>query len=272
MQIVHLIAGAALVLASSAASAETLRVCSSTKDAPYSTASADGFENRIAAILAQETGRKLKHVWIDKAAIYLVRDGIDQGICDLVIGVDTNDERLLTSEPYYRSGYVFVSRQDRDFEGSRWQDADTPGFTRFSYRFHSPAETILKYAGRYESNLAYTYSLIDFKSRRNQYINVPADRVVNEVAKGEADLGIAFAPEVARYVKNSTTPLKITVITNDIERSDGVIIPLKYEQSVGISKKKAELVDEINKALASGAPEIRAILEAEGIPLLPSGS
>lgn len=277
MRIAQLLAGVAALGAIAAAptatrAAEPLRVCSSTMDAPFSSADGSGFENRIAAVLAEEMGRDLQHVWIPKAAIYVVHEGIDQGLCDVVIGVDAGDERLLTSDPYYRSGYAFVSRVDRNFEGRRWEDADTPGYSRFSYRFHSPAETILKYTGKYEGNLAYTYSLIDFKSRRNQYLNVPADRVVSEVADRHADLAIAFAPEVARYVRDAREPMALTLIDNAIERTDGVVIPLQYDQAVGVSKSAPDLLAPINAALRSGADRIRAILQDEGIPLLPVGS
>lgn len=246
-----------------------LRVCSSTQDAPFSDADAAGFENGIAAIVAEAMGRELEYVWIDRAAIYLVRDGIDDGICEIVMGVDENDPRLLTSVPYYRTSYVFVSREDRGFEGKKWQDADTLGVDRFSYRFHSPAETILKYAGKYENNLAYSRSLINFQSRRNQYINVPAERVVAEVVDGHADVAIAFASAVARYVTNASTPLRMQIITNDIERLDGKIIPLTYAQSIGVAKRAPHLVEEINAALRESAAEIRAVLEEEGVPLLP---
>ncbi|WP_119168458.1 methanol oxidation system protein MoxJ [Algihabitans albus] len=280
------LAAAALVAAASATAAGTtleaaadpatdmeaegsLRVCSSTQDAPFSDADATGFENRIAGIVAEAMGRELEHVWIDKAAIYLVRDGIDDGKCDVVMGVDQNDPRLLTSIPYYRTSYVFVSREDRGFDGEKWQDADTAGIERFSYRFHSPAETILKYSGKYENNLAYSRSLINFKSRRNQYINVPAERVVAEVVDGHADVAIAFASAVARYVTKASTPLRMQIITNDIERLDGKIIPLTYAQSIGVAKRVPDLVEEINAALQESAAEIRAVLEEEGVPLLP---
>lgn len=252
--------------------AGTLRVCASTMDAPYSTEDRTGFENRIAEVLADEAGMTLDLVQIGKDAIYLVRDGIEDGLCDVLIGVDQGDRRLLTSEPYYRSAYAFISRQDRNFDGDRWQDVDREGFDTFSYRYHSPAETILKYTGRYEYNLIYQASLTDFEDRRNKYTQVPADRVVSEVAAGNADLGIAFAPDVARYVRDSREPLKLTLITNEIERQDGVIIPLQYSQSVGVAPDKPELLDRINTALESGKDRIRAILDEEGIPTLPLDS
>lgn len=260
---------AALTLAGPALAEDALRVCASTKDAPYSNDDGTGFENRIAAVLAAEMGVTLELVKIDKDAIYLVRDGIEKNLCDVLVGVDSGDERLLTTQPYYRSGYALITRQDRNFSGDTWQDIDQDGFNTFAYRLHSPAETILKYTGRYEYNMIYQASLTNFEDRRNKYTQVPADRVVAEVASGGADIGIIFAPEAARYVKASREPLKMTLITNEIERSDGVIIPLQYSQSVGVAKTKPELLDKVQAALQSGQTKIDAILSEEGIPVLP---
>ncbi len=262
---------AALTLASPAlADTTSLRVCASTKDAPFSQADGTGFENRIAQVLADEMGARLELVMLEKEAIYLVRDGIDKDLCDVLVGVDADDPRLLTSNPYYRSGYAFITRQDRNFEGDKWQDVDQDGFNTFAYRLHSPAETILKYTGRYEYNLIYQASLTNFEDRRNKYTQVEASRVVSEVSDGGADLAIVFAPEAARYVRDSRVPLRMTLITNEIERSDGVIIPLQYSQSVGVSKTHPELLEPIEQALQSGSKKIEAILADEGIPLLPS--
>ncbi|MDO5622738.1 MAG: methanol oxidation system protein MoxJ [Paracoccus sp. (in: a-proteobacteria)] len=258
--------------ATNAQAADTLRVCASTMDAPYSTRNGTGFENRIAEVLADEAGMTLDLVMINKDAIYLVRDGIEDDLCDVLIGVDQDDKRLLTSKPYYRSAYAFIGREDRNFDGDKWQDIDREGFDTFSYRYHSPAETILKYTGRYEYNLIYQASLTDFEDRRNKYTQVPADRVVSEVAAGNADLGIAFAPDVARYVRDSRVPLKLTLITNEIERQDGLIIPLQYSQSVGVAKTKPELLERIDQALETGRDRIQAILDEEGIPTLPLNS
>lgn len=261
---------AALTLATPAlAETGTLRICASTKDAPYSDARGTGFENRIAQVLADEMGAKLDLVMLEKDAIYLVRDGIEKDICDVLVGVDAGDERLLTTRPYYRTGYVFVTRQDRNFEGDKWQDVDQEGFNTFAYRLHTPAETILKYTGRYEYNLIYQASLTNFEDRRNKYTQVEAARVVSEVSEGGADLAIIFAPEAARYVRDSGVPLRMTPISNDVERSDGVIIPLQYSQSVGVSKTRPELLEPIEQALQSGKTRIDAILTEEGIPLLP---
>ncbi|MBB3769549.1 mxaJ protein [Angulomicrobium tetraedrale] len=245
-----------------------LRICSSTVEAPFSAADSSGFEDRIAVVLARTMGRKPVFVRTKQPGIYLVRDELDKNHCDLVMGVDVGDERVLTTKPYYRTGYVLVTKADRNITASDWQDGQIKDQARFAVRFYSPAETILKRIGRFEDNAAYMYSLVDFKSRRNQWVQVPGDRLVTEVANGEADVAIAFAPEVARYVKASTTPLRMTLISTDIDRPNAAPIPMHYDQAVGVRKNDPALRAEIDAALEKARPQIEAILTEEGIPLL----
>lgn len=245
-----------------------LRICASNAEAPFSAADNSGFEDRIAIVLAQAMGRKPVFVRTDQPGIYLVRDQLDKNNCDVVMGVDVGDERVLASKPYYRTGYVLVTKTDRNITASDWEDQQIKDQARFAVRFYSPAETMLKRIGRFEDNAAYMYSLVNFKSRRNQWVQVPGDRIVSEVASGEADVGIAFAPEVARYVKASSTPLRITVITKDIDRPNDAPIPMHYDQAIGVRKNDPELVKQINEALEKARPQIEQILTQEGIPLL----
>lgn len=247
---------------------DELRICASNAEAPFSAPDSTGFEDRIATVLAQAMGRKAVFVRSDQPGIYLVRDQLDKNNCDVVMGVDVGDERVLISTPYYRTSYVLVTKAERGITTGDWEDQQIRDQTRFAVRFYSPAETMLKRIGRFEDNAAYMYSLVNFKSRRNQWIQVPGDRIVTEVASGEADVGIAFAPEVARYVKNSSTPLRMTVITRDIDRPNDTPIPMHYDQAIGVRKNDPALLKEINEALQKARPQIEQILTQEGIPLL----
>lgn len=265
-------AGAATDAADKQGAAKELRICASNAEAPFSEKDSTGFEDRIATVLAEAMGRKAVFVRTDQPGIYLVRDQLDKNNCDVVMGVDVGDERVLTSQPYYRTGYVLVTKQDRDITASRWDDAQVKDQSRFAVRFYSPAETLLKRIGRFEDNAAYMYSLVNFKSRRNQWIQVPGDRLVSEVANGEADVAVAFAPEVARYVKDSRTPLRMTVISNDIDQPQGEPIPMHYDQALGVRRDDAALRAELDSALQKSRPEIEKILIEEGIPLLKPNS
>lgn len=253
-----------------ASAADALKVCASKIEAPYSTEKGDGLENKIATIVAKTMGREIEFVWFDRAAIYLVRDGLDKNVCDVVFGVDTDDERVLATKPVYRTGYVYVTKSEGGPElGSNWKGLEKTDATRFAVRFSTPAELILRETGKYEDNVSYGLSLVNFQDKRNKYTQVEASKLISEVVNGDADAAIAFAPDVARYVKGASTPLKMTMIDDDFARSDGLKIPLHFDQSIGVRKDDEKLRDELDKAIAKAKPEIDRALSDEGVPVLP---
>lgn len=262
------LAAAISPLAAAEDSSADLRICASENEVPYSYKDGSGFENRIAALVAEQMHRKPVFVWTKRPAIYLVRDFLDKKECDVVVGMDTGDERVLTTRPYYRSGYVFVSRADRGVEIPTWRAPNLAGMSHVAVGLGSAAEAMLKKLGKYEDNAAYVYSLVDFKSPRNQYVRVDPSRLVKEVAEGVADVAIAFGPEVARYVKASTVPLQLQPVPPD-DTGEGQAIEFRFSQSMGVRKDDRELLDGLNTALDRAGPKIREILEQEGIPLLP---
>ncbi|MGO8847324.1 MAG: methanol oxidation system protein MoxJ [Methylocella sp.] len=245
-----------------------LRICAAKKEPPFSLDDGSGYENKIAAALADAVNRKPQFIWSDKPAIYLVRDFLNKKLCDVVMGLDTGDSRVLTSRPYFGSGYVFVTRADRNLSLQSWSDPALKSLSHIAVSFGSPSEIMLKEIGLYEDDMAYLYSLVNFRSPRNQYTQVEPSRMISEVVSGNADLAVAFAPEVARYIKSSTVPLRMTLIDDDAKRSDGEKIAQRYDQSVGVRRDDQALLDELNDGLGRAKPKIDAILESEGIPAL----
>lgn len=253
-----------------ASAAEPLRVCASKIEAPYSTAKGDGLENKLAEIVAKAMGREVEFVWSDRAAIYLVRDGLDKDVCDVVFGVDAGDERMLTTKPLFRTGYVYVTKSEGGPNlGADWKDLQKTEATRFAVRFQTPAELILRETGKYEDNVSYGLSLVNFEDKRNKYTQVEAGKLVSEVVNGDADAAIAFASDIARYVKGASTPLKMTMINDDFARSDGLKIPLHFDQAIGVRKDDEKLAKELDQAIAKARPEIDRALAEEGVPVLP---
>jgi mxaJ protein len=261
------VSAAAAPAFSSDQATDKLRVCAARNAPPFSTADGKGFENRIADAVGAAMGKPVETVWLDKAAIYLVRDALDKHDCDMVVGLDTGDPRVLTTKPYYRTGYVFITRADQNLNITSWSDKRLLTLNHFAVSFDSPGEEMLKQIGKYDDNLSYDYSLVNFKSRRNQYVQIDPARLVSEVASGKADIAVAFAPEVARYVKQSAVPLRMTLVADDTVRSDKQKIPEQFSQSAGVRKDDPQLLAQVDAALVKARPEIEKILDAEGIPL-----
>lgn len=246
---------------------KVLRICAAEKEEPYSNRNGSGFENRIGEVIAKAMGRKPEFIWYDKPAIYLVRDQLNTNECDLVVGLDTGDTRVATSDPYYRAPYVFIQRADSPLEIKDWDSPDLRKANNIGMAQDSPAQVMLEALGLFNRNFNYMKSLIGFKSKRNQYVRVPPEKMVGDVADGKADVAIGFAPEVARYVKQRGDKLKMTVIPDTATRGDGEKVPFHFNQSFGVRKGDTELLSELNAAIDKAKPEIESILKDEGVPI-----
>jgi mxaJ protein len=245
-----------------------LRICAAKNQPPLSMEDGSGLENKIGVVLAEAMKRKPEFVWSERPAIYLVRDYLDKNLCDVIIGLDTGDPRVASSKPYYRTGYVFVSRADRDLDVKSWNDPRLKKLGHVVVAFGSPGEVLLKDMGKYEDNMAYLYSLVNFKSARNQYTQIDPNRMVGEIANGAAEIAVGFAPDVARYVKASTIPLRMTLIDDDAAKSNGEKVPQRFDQSVAVRRDDKALLAAVDAALVAARPKIEEIVRAEGVPLL----
>lgn len=248
-----------------------LRICAAANEEPFSSSKNPGFENRIATAVAEAMGRKPTFVWYDKPGIYLVRDQLEKNACDVVMGIDVGDERVLTTKPYLRAPYVFVQRQNSPLDIKGWDSPDIKKAGKIGFDQDTPAQVMLQELQLFGANFNYMKSLTNFKSRRNQYVRIEPTRMVGEVANGTADLAIAFAPEVARYVKEKASELKMTVIPESFTRADGMKVQFHYDQTIGVRKDDANLRDALDAALEKAAPQIGVILQEEGIPAIAAG-
>lgn len=249
----------------------TLRICAA-EQPPLSLKDGSGLENRIAVAVAEAMGRKPVFVFSGKPAVYAVRDGLDKKTCDVVVGLDSDDQRVLTTKPYYRAGYVFLTKADGDLDVKSWSDPRLKDIGHMVVGFGTPGEAMLKDIGRYEEDMAYLYSLVNFRAPRNQYTQIDPARMVSEVAQGKADVGVAFAPDVARYVRDSSVKLRMTPVPDDTTRSDGKRMPQVFDQSMGVRRDDTALRDALDAALVKAKPQIDAILKQEGVPVAPASN
>jgi len=92
------------------APARTIRVCADPNNLPFSNRAGEGFENRIAELLARDRHAALDYTWWAQRRGN-VRSTLNAGTCDVLIGVPTAFALAETTKRYYRSTYVFVAKK-----------------------------------------------------------------------------------------------------------------------------------------------------------------
>ncbi len=110
------------LFAGSCSRERALRVCADPNNLPFSNRAGEGFENKLAELIAREQHARLDYVWWAQRRGY-VRNTLNAGSCDLWPGVASSLEMLATSRPYYRSTYVFVTRTGDRLSGLTLDDA-----------------------------------------------------------------------------------------------------------------------------------------------------
>ena len=255
-----------LSLSTAHADDSSLKICAAEDEMPYSNNKGEGFENKLAHLLGAELKKKVSYVyWTDPR--YYLRDTLDKGLCDVVIGVDTGDPRVSTSVPYYRSGYVFITRKDGQAVNN-WDSVALKKVQRIAFVPGSPAEVMLRAIGRYNDMFNYSQELVGYKSKRNQYVKYDTEKLVSEVSSGHAEVAALWGPAASRYVKASSTPLTMTMIPDTNHRADGEKVGHHYSTSMAVRKGNEALLAQLNQVIKTKQPEIRQLLDAEGIPLL----
>src|ERR1041385_8774735 len=173
-----------------------LRVCSDPNNLPFSNKDGDGFENKLAEMIAKDLGLKVEYTWWAQRRGFF-RNTLKAGTCDLVMGVPASFEMALTTAPYYRSTYVFVSRANSHFAISSFDDPKLKnlrlGVQMVGDDFsNSPPAPALSRRGMIQNVKGYT--LYGDYSKPN-----PPAEIIDAVERNDIDVGIAWGPmEIGR--------------------------------------------------------------------------
>jgi mxaJ protein len=241
------------------ADARELRVCADPNNLPFSNERGEGFENKIAELIADELGVTLSYTWWAQRRGF-IRNTLNTGSCDLVTGTTNGIEMLRTTLPYYRSGYAFVTRQD----GPKVSSLDDPILHNLRIGIqlvgedgaNPPPSEALARRGIVDNVRGY----LVYGDYREQN---PAAAIMDAVAKGEIDVAIVWGPVAGYFAGRESVPLKVALVT---PQNDGPRVPMVFDINMGVRRDDPTLRDEINAALSKLRPKIDAVLANYGVP------
>ncbi|MBA3894914.1 MAG: quinoprotein dehydrogenase-associated putative ABC transporter substrate-binding protein [Gemmatimonadales bacterium] len=261
---VPLVTAAILALAftptpTAAQATRELRVCADPNNLPFSNERREGFENRIAELLAAELHAKLSYTWAPQWRGF-IRKTLGSGECDVVMGVPSDFELAQPTDAYYRSTYVFVSRRD----GPSIHSLDDPALRRVRVGVHligddytnTPPAHALANRGIVD-NVA-GYPIYGDYSKAN-----PPARIIEAVASGEIDVAMVWGPFAGYFAPRQSVPLRIVPVSPEV---DPPALPFTFAISLGVRKGDDRLRGELDEVLRRRRIEIRKILDRYGVP------
>ena len=243
-----------------AAATRELRVCADPNNLPFSNRNEQGFENRIAHLLADELHARVEYTWWAQRRGF-ARNTVRADKCDLWIGVASGVQTLETTAPYYRSAYVFVTRADRRLDIRSFDDPRLRSLTLG-----------VQMIGNDSSNTPPAHAL----ARRGIVDNVrgfmiygnyadpdPAAPIVTAVADGSIDVAVVWGPVAGYFAARAKTPLRIEPVE---PQSDGPSWPMAFDIAVGVRRGDVQLRRDVEQALARRRDAIARVLDDFNVP------
>jgi len=232
-----------------------LRVCADPANMPFTNQAGEGFENRIAELLARDLGIPLEYTWYPQATGFY-RLTLGAKLCDVVMGTVVESDPMLNTNPYYKSAWVLVTRADAPLKDVTRLDDPRLAGKHLGVIAGTPPATLLVMHDLMAAAKPYPLGV-------DRRFDNPVANMIADIAAGAIDGGILWGPAAGYYVHRSDTPLSLQPLVNE---TDGP--PLMFRITLGIRPGEQNWKHRLNDFLASNRRQIETVLLDYSVPLL----
>jgi quinoprotein dehydrogenase-associated probable ABC transporter substrate-binding protein len=234
---------------------KVLRVCADPRNLPFSNEKGEGFENKLAELLAEKLQKKLDYMFFPQATGF-VRMTLGAHRCDVIMGFPQGDELVQGTNPYYRTAYALVARP-----GSGLEDVASLGDERLKDKrlgivAGTPPATNMAANGLMTNARPYPL-MIDTR------IDSSAVAMIKDLMAGEIDAGVLWGPMAGYYATHVNPPLHVTPLVKETSGPR-----LAYRIGMGVRPADQNWKRQLNRLIQENQPAINKILLDFGVPLL----
>ncbi len=238
-----------------------IRVCADPDNMPLSNQKGEGFEQKIAELVAKEWKAKVEYAWWPVRRGFFAR-ALNGRYCDIAIQAPADFDMAGVTKPYFRSAYVFVTRKDRGLDLKSLADPRLKKLKIGVNILNSDAENTPPAMAL--SRYGVVGNLTGFPTFYTDSVR-PED-IVTAVARKDIDVGIVWGPLAGYFAAKSPVPLTLVPLA---ERDSLTDFPFRFSIGVAVRRRDRVLRDSIQTVLDRRKPEIQAILKEYGIPMFP---
>lgn len=241
-----------------------VRVCADAHNLPYSNDKLEGFDNKIAALIADELGIPVEYYWFPQRigftrnTIKKIDPETGRFLCDLAMSMPAGPGRLATTKPYFSSIDAMVYRSGEGFELTKISDIAKGGKDGKKLRI-----------GLFDRALATEELLANGLSDQIDYYQFMAGdarvypgRIVEDgLASGKIDVAFLWGPIASYYADKSDVAMTVVPLN---EFGENYI----FSFSLGVRHKDKAWKKLLNDIMAKRKDDIAAIINSYNLPSL----
>ncbi len=244
--------------ADASAVSNVLRVCADPDYLPFSNRNGEGFQNKVAEVVAKAMGRKLSYVWESERGqggfTNFLADTLDAGRCDVVMDFPHGDEEDGYTKPYYQSAYVFVTRKS---DNRAVTAMTSPALAEMKIGFQddtTPVEAI-KMLGLIDNAVVFNVAESPRESPR---------AMLQAVQDGQVDVMITWQPAIGYFLKDYPD-LRVREVPPEQYGPGLPQVNYAYKMSMGVRKNDNNLKEALDKVIDTHRAELDAALNDSGV-------
>jgi quinoprotein dehydrogenase-associated probable ABC transporter substrate-binding protein len=234
---------------------KVLRVCSDPANLPFSNEKGEGFENKIAELLAAKLDKRLAYTWYPSSTGF-VRMTLGSFRCDVIMGFPQGGDLAQSTNPYYRSAYTLVTKPGSELDGVDSLGDERLKGKRLGIVAGTPPANYLVMDGLMATAKPYAL-VVD-----TRFYSVGRS-MTKDIASGDVAAGVLWGPIAGWYARQSDPPLHVVPL---LKESGGP--PLSYRMTMGVRPTDQNWRRELNNVIRANQAEITKILVGYGVPLL----
>jgi quinoprotein dehydrogenase-associated probable ABC transporter substrate-binding protein len=233
----------------------SLRVCADPANMPFSSDKGEGFENKVAEIVAAELNVPIEYAWFPQATGF-IRQTLFSKRCDVVMGYAQGDELVLNTNAYYRSAYTLVYRKGAGLDGADHLADERLKDKRIGLIAGTPPTSIMLSLGLIGRAKPYPLMV-------DRRYDSPAERMITDIRSGEIDAGVLWGPIAGYFAARGGEPLVVVPLLKETTGPR-----LAYRITFGVRPGEDDWKRELNALIAKLQGKLDAVLLQYGVPLL----
>ena len=238
---------------------EPLRICADPGNMPITSDKGEGFSNKIATIIAEGMGTTTTYFYRPYLERGLTRQTFDNNECDILMDMTSDDERMLTTIPVYRSTFVLAYRNDKGIDIKSLDDPKLLNDYKVGVFQHSAIRTVLQEHGINRNNTQVRTIAHDADLRPERQPHMSVQQMVD----GELDVAAIWGPMAGWYKTIKKQPINIVPVNVMEDKT-----PLEFSLAIGMRKNAKDLKAKIESVMLKEKDKIRKVLDDYGVPLV----
>ncbi|MEM9223947.1 MAG: substrate-binding domain-containing protein [Pseudomonadota bacterium] len=233
-----------------------LRVCADPNNMPFSNEAGEGFENKLAELVAAKLDRGRVAYTFFPQGIGFVRNTLGAFRCDIIMGYAQGDELVQNTNPYLRTAYALVVPKGSPLEGVTNLSDPRLKESRIGVVAGTPPATSLAKNGLIGRAQPYQL-MVDTRAE------TPTADMFDDLASGKIDAALAWGPIAGWHAQQADPPHVLVPLVNEVDGPR-----MTYRITLGVRASDQEWKRTLNRFIRENQDEINALLTSYGIPLL----